>query len=108
MSAPQNQMGSGGQGEDFCESAIARVETKIKIMEKQLRDQNNDMYRKNMRKMKQIIAMISRKNNKKRESGMDSYMPIVIVVSVISLGIIGYLVYKGSRGNASLASRSTI
>lgn len=59
--------------------------------------QNTELHKKTGRKINRLMRLIVNKKKSKSE-GTPGYLVIVIIVSVIAIGVIGFLAYKHFSG----------
>ena len=80
--------------------ATSLLERKIRELDSKINSlalENNELHKRNGRKINRVMLITSRLYRKSKE-GMPSYLIIVIVISVIAIGVIGYLAYKYFKG----------
>lgn len=69
--------------------------------------ENNELHKRNGKKINRVMMMISKNKQKKKEE-TPTYLIIVIVVSLIALGVIGFLAFKHLKGSKNSIGDSTV
>ena len=88
----------------MCDAAIGRLEKKMQEMKNSLRKENNYLYKVHVKKMETIIKMLDNKKKKSKQNNLT----LIIVVSLVALGVGGYLIYKYHKGKGGTGSIKSV
>jgi uncharacterized membrane protein YebE (DUF533 family) len=100
-------------------SENSTYDVSISIIEKKMREldsklnalslENNELHKRNGKKLNRLMLLVSK--NKRKQKGTPAYLIIVIVISVIAIGVIGFLAYKHFKSKSftgNISSGDTI
>ena len=95
--------------DDQVDQTMSMLERRISSLDSKINAfilENNELHKKNGKKINRVMMMISNKRRSKK--GFPTYLIIVIVVSLLALGVVGFLAFKHLKGNKVPTGSDTI